>query len=86
MVRQALSGANLIVGDPLLDVYEINTPAACNAVNSPTDDALCSSSSNLASSDTDSQLRRAKRLLDWLRNVVWKRSKTNQATVGATGS
>ena len=86
MVRQALSGANLIVGDPLLDVYEINTPAACNAVNSPTDDALCSSSSNLASSDTsDSQLRRAKRLLDWLRNV-WKRSKTNQATVGATGS
>ena len=59
MVRQALSGANLIVGDPLLDVYEINTPAACNAVNSPTDDALCSSSSNLVSSDTDSQLRRA---------------------------
>ena len=60
MVRQALSGANLLVGDPLLDVYEINTPAACNAVNSPTDDALCSSSSNLVSSDTDSQLRRAK--------------------------
>ena len=56
MVLQALSGANLIVGDPLLDVYEINTPAACNAVNSPTDDALCSSSSNLASSDTASQL------------------------------
>ena len=60
MAPQALSGANLIVGDPLLDVYEINTPAACNAVNSPTDDALCSSSSNLASSDTDSQLRTAK--------------------------
>ena len=83
MVPQALSGANLIVGDPLLDVYEINTPAACNAVNSPTDDALCSSSSTMVRLNDWFQLRGE---LDWLRNVVWKRPKTNQKAVGGTGA